>query len=752
MVSSLKKVDGYKSPVYTTPFCPRNESEWKKRSSILNCNKTNGYTCLPNENLSELLEFCYTTPFIWIQGGVCLYLKRKGFHVDAYSCSNFTDGCPSASHQSINIFEYPACISIGNGCFLAEQSCKSSQNTTQRINTSGNEKIDWLWVGIGISIIFILCVSSCMLNLYCKRKFPICKRSTDIESASNKLEERKSLITDTTNEKMDSSNEICKIRIDGKGVAELEEKQSLVTNNETEKMNSSSEESPLEKAIFDQWTKDDFNFISTKACEEVEKMIKTKNLVIVAGHSGSGKSAIIQHIALQYREKGWIIKRVKRAEDIVNEYFSSQLQGNRTMCVLNDPFGRESFDELLNNSWQTYEEELRLYLEKAKLMISCRNHIISDTRLTRYLANQSHIVDIDDKKNKLSFDEKRQILTKYTFGMNLPNKDWDKIFGVEKYFPLLCKLYSFQEDNKNTGIGPLNIACVNGHDSTVELLLSKGADINLCMEDKASPLSIACQNGHDSIVQLLLSKGADIDLCKENGASPLYIACKNGHDSIVQLLLSKGADIDLWKENGVSPLYIACKNCHDSIVQLLLSKGADINLCIEDKASPLYIACQNGHDSTVELLLSKGADINLCMEDKASPLSIACQNGHDSIVQLLLSKGADINLCEVGKEMYIVNRGRLHVVGDNGKTVLATLKSGSYFKEISILNMGTSGNRRTASVRSVGYSDLFRLSKQDLWDVLKGYPAARETRTFYFGITRISIYTSRRYNMKANFH
>lgn len=34
---------------------------------------------------------------------------------------------------------------------------------------------------------------------------------------------------------------VCKIRIDGKGVAELEEKQSLVTNNETEKMNSSSE-------------------------------------------------------------------------------------------------------------------------------------------------------------------------------------------------------------------------------------------------------------------------------------------------------------------------------------------------------------------------------------------------------------------------------------------------------------------------------------------------------------------------------
>jgi CRP-like cAMP-binding protein len=77
--------------------------------------------------------------------------------------------------------------------------------------------------------------------------------------------------------------------------------------------------------------------------------------------------------------------------------------------------------------------------------------------------------------------------------------------------------------------------------------------------------------------------------------------------------------------------------------------------------------------------------------------------------------------------MYIVKRGKLSVVGDDGKTIFATLTDGSVFGELSILNISgvKTGNRRTANVRSVGYSDLFCLSKNDLWDVLEDYPEAK---------------------------
>lgn len=35
----------------------------------MNCNKTHGYTCLPNNELTELKEFCYLLPRIGITKG-----------------------------------------------------------------------------------------------------------------------------------------------------------------------------------------------------------------------------------------------------------------------------------------------------------------------------------------------------------------------------------------------------------------------------------------------------------------------------------------------------------------------------------------------------------------------------------------------------------------------------------------------------------------------------------------------------------
>nr|XP_020848385.1 cyclic nucleotide-gated cation channel alpha-3 isoform X1 [Phascolarctos cinereus]XP_020848386.1 cyclic nucleotide-gated cation channel alpha-3 isoform X1 [Phascolarctos cinereus] len=83
---------------------------------------------------------------------------------------------------------------------------------------------------------------------------------------------------------------------------------------------------------------------------------------------------------------------------------------------------------------------------------------------------------------------------------------------------------------------------------------------------------------------------------------------------------------------------------------------------------------------------------------------------------------------DIGREMYIIKEGKLAVVADDGITQFVVLSDGSYFGEISILNIkgSKSGNRRTANIRSIGYSDLFCLSKDDLMESLTEYPEAKK--------------------------
>lgn len=81
---------------------------------------------------------------------------------------------------------------------------------------------------------------------------------------------------------------------------------------------------------------------------------------------------------------------------------------------------------------------------------------------------------------------------------------------------------------------------------------------------------------------------------------------------------------------------------------------------------------------------------------------------------------------EPGREMYLVRSGRLQVIQEDTEAVIATLYEGSYFGEISILNLSDTGNRRTANVRSEGYSELLCLSKEDLLEALTEYPEARK--------------------------
>lgn len=207
--------------------------------------------------------------------------------------------------------------------------------------------------------------------------------------------------------------------------------------------------------MFAQWEQDNDSFIFTKACEKVEKVTESKNLVIVTGHSGSGKSAIIKHIALKYRNQGWIIKLVNEVTDVINIMNEISLNGvlkNKTLFVVEDPLGVESFDEMAFYSWRKYEEQLRVCLNTAKLLMSCRTYVMKDNRLKGFFITNSTIIDINNDEWKLTEHEKRQILNIHTSRMKLSEKVVTEIVNTDMYFPLLCKLYSSKIKTEKDGL------------------------------------------------------------------------------------------------------------------------------------------------------------------------------------------------------------------------------------------------------------------------------------------------------------
>ena len=66
---------------------------------------------------------------------------------------------------------------------------------------------------------------------------------------------------------------------------------------------------------------------------------------------------------------------------------------------------------------------------------------------------------------------------------------------------------------------------------------------------------------------------------------------------------------------------------------------------------------------------------------------------------------------------------------------MTRLGAGDFFGEIGILNID-GANRRTADVRSVGYSELFSLSKEDVLEGCRDYPEA-ERKLYEYARSRL---------------
>lgn len=176
---------------------------------------------------------------------------------------------------------------------------------------------------------------------------------------------------------------------------------------------------------------------------------------------------------------------------------------------------------------------------------------------------------------------------------------------------LLDVLMSDQDINEKDQYGNslLHQAIHNNNSEVVKQLLSKEETIVDALNDASeTPLINAVKKGSLIIVELLLNKGADCNLSLQNGTTCLHIAASNNFIDITKALIKKGANINEKTESGSTALINAAKNGCNDLTAYLIEQEADVNLVDNMGNSALYYATESGYNEIVEQLIMAGCE------------------------------------------------------------------------------------------------------------------------------------------------
>ncbi|XP_078312136.1 uncharacterized protein LOC144618936 isoform X2 [Crassostrea virginica] len=518
----FRYVSGFKYPVYTTNACPRNSSELEERAATLNCTEENSYACFPNENITELVEFCYTQSRISIPPGQCVFLSTKTISdLDSYNCINFESGCPRLPYSASTIYAHPSCVLIGNGCFLAEPFCERRQftsttleSTTQQgkdMNVQNNNHILW------ISLCPLLGIAIIIFSVLRYHQLSVGKTGNHQELPMTDL----SLIYQGNHQELPMTD-----------LSLIYQDQ----NHPSQRMYAELRNLGIEDPLYD-------------ACKNgnVQKVEELINHEVDINES------------MQYRITPLCVACKSGRDDIVKILLRASADVNfckNGVSPLDSAYAGKRYkimQRLLNKGADVnYSSE----------GIDCLNRacVDGDIRAVRILLKAKNIM-----VNKKVKNESTPLLIACFHGH----------YEIAKL--LLDNGAKVNLRGGSNETSPLFVACRFNHKEIVQLLLDKGAKVNSCRPiDGYSPLAIACRENLEDIVNDLLNKNADANLCGKDKTSPLYFASAKNNENILRMLLKGGAKVNLYMEKNIlSPLSVAKERGYGSIVRVLQDPGIE---------------------------------------------------------------------------------------------------------------------------------------------------------------------------------
>lgn len=216
------------------------------------------------------------------------------------------------------------------------------------------------------------------------------------------------------------------------------------------------------------------------------------------------------------------------------------------------------------------------------------------------------------------------------------------------------------------GLTPLMHSIIAKSAKITELLLVKGADVNIQSKDGHTALLLAISNAaQDSpkypplhlsqresairqqesmikLIKVLLQGDADPNAQNKHGQTGLMIAARADSVEIVSLLLTHNADVRIKDEDGRNVLMYAVETKDlPSCLKLLLDSKININDHDREGVTALMMAASWGKLETVRHLIHKGANVNAISNSGATALGLAKARNFTKIIEALRAAGAE---------------------------------------------------------------------------------------------------------------
>lgn len=214
------------------------------------------------------------------------------------------------------------------------------------------------------------------------------------------------------------------------------------------------------------------------------------------------------------------------------------------------------------------------------------------------------------------------------------------------------------------GLTAIHDAAVRGNQECVEILLAKGAELNLTDKRNRNVLFYACLSESSETANLVLDTllenkvpMSEINAKTSQNRTPLRQAAGRGFDTVVAKLIQTAQEADdldslaineCDKRKGMTSLHRAAWFGKTEVVRLLLAAGADATIRSKNGKTALVLAYEQwvltsqqiAFEDVISLLIEK--DVEAAKND-AELVAISAVNGSIRLLKQLVSIGADLN-------------------------------------------------------------------------------------------------------------